>query len=107
MLPVLREDVVFEVVPIFLLPSACVFNRPTATQIRFESLGWDRGGALASNKGYTAAHSGAHGRFLFPGEVAVVGSNHSSLSVSTGWCRGCCRSTSYPACECRLCFRLR
>lgn len=27
MLPVLREDVVFEVVPIFLLPSACVFNQ--------------------------------------------------------------------------------
>ena len=26
-LPVLREDVVFEVVPIFLLPSACVFNQ--------------------------------------------------------------------------------
>lgn len=61
-------------------------------------------GLLCPEGGHTAPHSRAHGHFMLSGEAAAVDSNDPSPSVLAGWCRGYYRSTSYPACQCRLCF---
>ena len=70
-------------------------------------------------EGHTAPYRGAHGALSVfcaksavpaanssvpPSETSAAGSNDPLPPGSAGWCTDCCRSTSYYACQYRLCF---